>query len=207
MHVMNDALNIQIGYSREDWERHYDEKDLRWDLDEVAPPFVQLWEKRDIPPCRAIVPGCGAGHEVIFLAEKGFEVTAVDYSHGAVRLLERIYEKNSFLDKVLHQDFFTLGSKYDETFELMLEHTFFCAISPDMRQDYVKTTNRILKPGGSLIGLFYETNESGGPPFNTRREDITELFSGSFLIESLSKTPNSVEQRRGKEWLAIFKKK
>ena len=207
MHVMNDGLNIQIGYSREDWERHYDEKDLRWDLDEVAPPFVHLWEKRDIPPCRAIVPGCGAGHEAIFLAEKGFEVTAVDYSHGAVRLLERTYEKNSFLGKVLHQDFFTLGSKYDETFELMLEHTFFCAISPDMRQDYVETANRILKPGGSLIGLFYETNESGGPPFNTRREDITELFSGSFLIESLSKTPHSVEQRRGKEWLAIFKKK
>jgi SAM-dependent methyltransferase len=166
-----------------------------------------LWEKRDIPPCRAIVPGCGAGHEVIFLAEKGFEVTAVDYSHGAFRLLERTYEKNSFLGKVLHQDFFTLGSKYDETFELMLEHTFFCAISPDMRQDYVETANRILKPGGSLIGLFYETNESGGPPFNTRREDITDFFSGSFLIESLSKTPHSVEQRRGKEWLAIFKKK
>ena len=204
---MNDGLNIQIGYSRKDWERHYDEKDLRWDLDEVAPPFVHLWEERDIPLCRAIVPGCGAGHEVMFLAEKGFEVTAVDYSHGAVRLLESAFEKNSFLSKVLHQDFFTLGRKYDETFELMLEHTFFCAISPDMRQAYVETANRILKPGGSLIGLFYETNEDGGPPFNTRQEDIEEYFSNAFTIESLGKTLHSAEQRQGKEWLAIFKKK
>ena len=203
---MNDGLNIQIGYSREDWERHYDEKDLRWDLDKVASPFVHLWEKRDIPPCKAIVPGCGAGHEVMFLAEKGFEVTAVDYSHGAIRLLESAFEKNSFLSEVLHQDFFTLGRKYNEIFDLMLEHTFFCAINPGMRQDYVETASRILKPGGSLIGLFYETNEDGGPPFNTSQKDIEKYFSGSFRIESLSKTPHSVEQRRGKEWLAILKK-
>ena len=204
---MNTVNDPRVGYSYDDWERHYEEKDLRWDLDEVAPPFVHLWEERDIPPCRAIVPGCGAGHEVMFLAEKGFEVTAVDYSHGAVRLLESAFEKNSFLSKVLHQDFFTLGRKYDETFELMLEHTFFCAISPDMRQDYVETANRILKPGGSLIGLFYETNKDGGPPFNTRQEDIEEYFSNAFMIESLSKTLHSAEQRQGKEWLAIFKKK
>ena len=204
---MNTVNDPRVGYSCDDWERHYTEKDLSWDLDEVAPPFVHLWKERDIPPCRAIVPGCGAGHEVMFLAEKGFEVTAVDYSHGAVRLLESAFEKNSFASEVLHQDFFTLGHQHDETFELMLEHTFFCAISPHMRQAYVETANRILKPGGSLIGLFYETNEDGGPPFNTRQEDIEEYFSNAFMIESLSKTLNSAEQRQGKEWLAIIKKK
>ncbi|SVD91119.1 uncharacterized protein METZ01_LOCUS443973, partial [marine metagenome] len=63
---MNAGNYNRIGYSYEDWERHYDEKDLRWDLDEVAPPFVRLWEENDISPCKAIVPGCGAGHEVLF---------------------------------------------------------------------------------------------------------------------------------------------
>ncbi len=76
-----------------------------------------------------------------------------------------------------------------------------------MRQAYVETASRIIKPGGSLIGLFYETGENGGPPFNTRREDIEECFSNSFVIKSLNKTLNSAEQRRGKEWLAVFKKK
>ena len=88
----------------------------------------------------------------------------------------------------------------------MLEHTFFCAISPTKRREYVETAKRILKPGGYLIGLFYETNEDGGPPFNTRHEDIEKLFSDSFIIESLSKTSHSAEQRRDKEWLAILKK-
>jgi len=179
---MNDGLNIQIGYSREDWERHYNEKDLRWDLDEVAPPFVHLWEGRDIPPCRAIVPGCGAGHEVMFLAEKGFNVTALDYTHGAIKLIKSAFEENNYSGEVLQQDFFELDCNYNEKFELMLEHTFFCAINPNMRQEYVETAKRILKPGGYLIGLFYETNEDGGPPFNTQKEDIEKKFSSTLKI-------------------------
>ena len=43
---MNTVNDPRVGYSCDDWERHYEEKDLRWDLDEVAPPFVRLWEER-----------------------------------------------------------------------------------------------------------------------------------------------------------------
>jgi len=42
---MNTVNDPRVGYSCDDWERHYEEKDLRWDLDEVAPPFVHLWRK------------------------------------------------------------------------------------------------------------------------------------------------------------------
>jgi len=204
---MNSEGNDQIGYSLEDWERHYDEKDLRWDIHEAAPPLVHLWKERIFSPCKAIIPGCGAGHEVMFLAKKGFNVTAVDYTHGAIKLIKNTLKKNNCSGEVLHQDFFNLDCKYNETFELMLEHTFFCAISPTKRREYVETAKRILKPGGYLIGLFYETGEDGGPPFNTRQEDIEFFFSDSFMIESLSKTLHSAEQRRGKEWLAILKKR
>ena len=204
---MSNGDKTKTGYSREDWERHYEEKDLRWDLDEVAPPFEHLWKERNILPCKAIVPGCGAGHEVIFLAKKGFNVTAVDYTYGAIKLIESAFEKNNYSGEVLRQDFFKLDCEYNEKFELILEHTFFCAINPNMRQAYVETTKRILKAGGYLIGLFYETNEDGGPPFNTHQKDIEKYFSDSFMIESLSKTSHSAEQRREKEWLAVLKKK
>ena len=80
--------NVQTGYSCDDWERHYDTDDLRWDLGEVAPPFERLWEERNISPCKAIIPGCGRGHEAVFLAERGFQITAVDYTRGAVGLLD-----------------------------------------------------------------------------------------------------------------------
>ena len=203
---MSNGDNTQIGYSREDWESHYKNKDLRWDLNEVAPPFEHLWKKKNMRPCKTIIPGCGAGHEVIFLAKKGFNVTAVDYTDGAIKIIEKTLIDNNYSGEVLQQDFFKIDCKYNEKFDLMLEHTFFCAINPNMRQAYVETTKRLLKPGGYLVGLFYETNQEGGPPFNTSQEDIERYFCSSFKIESLDKTPYSVEQRRDKEWLAVLKK-
>ena len=198
---------IQAGYSCEDWERHYKANDLGWDLGEVAPPFVRLWEEKKISPCKAIIPGCGLGHEAIFLAERGFQITAVDYTKGAIDSLEKALKKKNLSGEVLRQDFFELDSYYNDEFDLMVENTFFCAINPSMRKKYVLTAGRILKSGALLVGLFYETDKKGGPPFNTRKSDIEEHFSARFAIEVLSKTPHSAEQRQGKEWLAIFKKK
>ena len=47
---MNNVDDLEVGYSCNDWERHYNEKDLRWDLDEVAPPFIHLWKEKKLPP-------------------------------------------------------------------------------------------------------------------------------------------------------------
>ena len=194
-------------YSREDWQGHYESDDLGWDLGKVAPPFIKLWEEKKLPLGKALVPGCGRGHEVIFLAENGFEVTAIDFSKGAVTYLERALEERSLSGRVLHQDFFGLDNSHDGIYDLVLEQTFFCAIAPRQRQDYVRNVMRILKPGGMLVGLFYHTDKEGGPPYNTTRADITVNFAKNFKILELDKTTLSAEQRKDKEWLGIFKKK
>ena len=194
-------------YSREDWQGHYESDDLGWDLGQVAPPFVKLWEEEKLPVGKALVPGCGRGHEVIFLAENGFEVTAIDFSKGAVTYLERALEERNLSGRVLHQDFFGLDNSHDGIYDLVLEQTFFCAIAPRQRQDYVRNVTRILKPGGMLVGLFYNTDKEGGPPYNTTREDIVVNFAKNFKILELDKTTLSAEQRKDKEWLGILVKK
>ena len=194
-------------YSREDWQGHYESDDLGWDLGQVAPPFVKLWEEEKLPVGKALVPGCGRGHEVIFLAENGFEVTAIDFSKGAVTYLERALKERSLSGRVLHQDFFGLDNSHDGIYDLVLEQTFFCAIAPRQRQDYVRNVTRILKPGGMLVGLFYHTDKEGGPPYNTTRADITVNFAKNFEILELHKTTLSAEQRKDKEWLGILVKK
>ena len=195
------------GYSQEDWQRHYDEDDLGWDLGHVAPPFVDLLESNAIMPCKTLVPGCGRGHEVIFLAENGFDLTAVDYSIGAVNHLNSVILERKLNIKVLNLDFFELDSTHDRLYDLLIEQTFFCAISPSQRPLYVETVARILKKGGMIAGLFYHTGQEGGPPFNTTRQDIIKYFSGSFEIRELIRAKNSAEKRRDKEWLAILIKK
>lgn len=195
------------GYSREDWQRHYDEKDLGWDLGQVSPPFVSLLESNVIIPGKTLIPGCGRGHEVVYLAENGFDVTAVDYSMGAVDYLRQVVLQRKLDSEILHMDFFDLNSTHDCIYDLLIEQTFFCAISPDERTLYVAKVARVLKSGGMLAGLFYNTGQEGGPPFNTTKEDIIKYFSKLFEIRELAKAKNSIEQRKNKELLAIFIKK
>jgi cyclopropane fatty-acyl-phospholipid synthase-like methyltransferase len=196
------------GYLQKDWQRHYDEGDLGWDLGQVAPPFIKLFESKTILPGKTLIPGCGRGHEVIYLAENGFEVTAVDYSPGAVNHLKSTVQERNLKCEVLNMDFFGIDSAHNGVYDLLIEQTFFCAISPEQRSSYVSTVARALKKGGMLAGLFYNTGEEeGGPPFNTTREDIKKYFSDSFEIRQLSKAEDSAEQRKNKEWLAILIKK
>ncbi len=195
------------GYSQSDWQKHYDEDDLKWDIGEVSPAIIRLWNENKLPQGKAIVPGCGQGHEVMFLAERGWQVTGVDFAQGAVDLLSHTLEKKGIQGRVLRRNFFELDEEHSAQYDLLLEQTFFCAILPEDRQKYVATAGRILKPGGMLAGLFYETGEEGGPPFNTTKENILENFSDKFVIEYLEKTPDSVERRADKELLALLRKK
>lgn len=201
------AEEIRNGYEQADWQKHYDENDLAWDLGEVAHPFVRLWEDKRLTPGTLIIPGCGQGHEVIYFAEREFQVTGVDYSPGAVKLLGDSLNRKKLNAQVLHRDFFNLEAAHDQAYDSMLEQTFFCAIHPDQRSIYVETVSRILKPGGMLFGLFYQTGEEGGPPFNTTEADIRNHFSEVFDIERLEKCSFSSEKRKDKEWLAILRKK
>ena len=190
-----------------DWQGLYEANDMRWDLGEVAPPFIKLLEAGKLPVGKVLIPGCGRGHEVMYLAQNGFDVTGVDFAKGATSYLEKTLKECNLNGRVVHQDFFKLDVSHNGVYDLVLEQTFFCAINPSLRPDYCKTVARILKPGGKLIGLFYNTGEEGGPPHNTTREDIESIFSETFTIQELEKTTWSIERRSGKELLTILEKR
>lgn len=54
-----------------------------WDIG-AREELVALVDSGRIEPCRAIDLGCGAGANAIFLAQKGFEVTGVDFAEAAI---------------------------------------------------------------------------------------------------------------------------
>ncbi len=204
---MDDSTKIRNGYKLEDWARHYKESDLTWDIGEASPPLVRLWDEGKLKPGKVLIPGCGQGHEATFLAERRFDVVAVDYVPAALELAEKNLKEKNLTARLLGQSFFDLDSSHDGSYDWMFEQTFFCAIDTSDRTRYVQTAHRILKTGGVLVGLFYETGEEGGPPWNTTEENILEFFSEKFVVEDLNKTENSAERRRGREWLAWLRKK
>jgi SAM-dependent methyltransferase len=66
---------------REDWDRRYQRTELLW----TAQPnrFVAA-ELGELPPGRALDLGAGEGRNAVWLAERGWRVTAVDFSPVAL---------------------------------------------------------------------------------------------------------------------------
>lgn len=183
------------------WQAVYEEGSPGWDKDAPAPPLVGAIRQARLPAgTRVLVPGCGFGHEALLLAREGLEVTAVDFAPAAIRGLKA--RAGDLPIRALERDLFSLGRDHAGYFELVVEHTCFCAIPLEMRGEYVQVMAQVLREGGLLIGLFYETDRQDGPPFRTTCEDIYRHFSPHFEVLSLSRPPDSFEGRQGKEWLA-----
>jgi SAM-dependent methyltransferase len=190
------------------WERHYQEGTTGWDLGAPAPPFVDLLAGPWPPaPGSMIVLGAGRGHDALLFVRHGFKVTALDFAESAVRETREAARKAGLPVETARHDFFELPPEYDSSFDYVLEHTFFSAINPGRREEYVQIVHRLLKPGGLFIALFYAHGRPGGPPFTTSADEVRALFEPSFTIERLEVPVRSVKPRQGLELLALMRPK
>ncbi|OGG44845.1 MAG: hypothetical protein A3F84_00505 [Candidatus Handelsmanbacteria bacterium RIFCSPLOWO2_12_FULL_64_10] len=189
------------------WQAVYDEHETPpWDKGEPAPPLVRAVRGARLPKgTRALTPGCGRGHEALFLAREGFEVTAVDFAPGAVAYLKA--RAGGLPIQALERDLFSLGEDMAGRFDLVVEHTCFCAIPVEMRDAYAEVVAKVLTDSGRIIGLFYETEKEDGPPFRTTDEDVRRHFEGYFDILGCARPEDSFENRLGKEWLVEMRKR
>ena len=68
--------------------------------------------------------------------------------------------------------------------------------------------NELLKPGGKLVGLFFDFPlTEAGPPFGGSYQKYVDTFEKWFEIRVLERCYNSIQPRSGKELFLIFEKK
>lgn len=72
---------------REDWDRRYGGTELIWT---AQPNRFVVEELGDLPPGRALDLGAGEGRNAVWLAERGWRVTAVDFSPVALEKGRRL---------------------------------------------------------------------------------------------------------------------
>ncbi len=190
----------------EAWDSKYQEGADRWDLGCPAPPFSNLLAATPtLKPGRIAVLGCGTGQDAILFAAAGFEVVGFDFAASAIdRATAAANERGLHNIQFLQRNIFELESEFYKSFDYVLEHTCFCAIDPSYRSDYVLVVQRLLRPTGQLIGLFYTHDRPDGPPFGVKPEDVSRYFEMDFEQVSFAPALDSIERRKGEEHLGIF---
>lgn len=189
--------------NKEYWEERYESATTNWDIGEVSTPLKAYIDQLKNKNIRILIPGAGNAYELDYLIEKGFQnVFVIDY---AKHPLDAIINRNKTLEKhVIHDDFFNHSGTYD----LILEQTFFCALQPNLRPNYVVKMYDLLSEKGKISGLLFNfplTEE--GPPFGGSQEEYVNLFSNTFLIKTLEPAYNSIKPRTNKELFFTFEKK
>lgn len=183
------------------WESRWQEQATGWDIGYPSPVITKFVDTIQDKNISILIPGCGNAYEAEYLLKNGFQnITLIDISAKAVEIL-----KNKFVNdpqiKVVLGDFF----QHIEQYDLMLEQTFFCAIPPSKRADYVKKAAELLSPKGKIVGVLYDTVfEKQGPPFGGSKEEYQALFENDFNIEKMEICYNSIPQRQGNEVFINF---
>ncbi len=185
------------------WASRYREDKTGWDLNRISPPLKEFIDQLEDKTIKILIPGAGNSYEAEYLFLNGFKnVHVLDFASEPLQNLK--LRVPAFPKENLHHiDFF----KFHDTFDLILEQTFFCALPRAQRKLYSKKMNSLLKNNGKLVGLLFNSEfEKEGPPFGGSKEEYLTYFSPEFNIEILENCRNSIPPRQGNELFFTFKK-
>jgi SAM-dependent methyltransferase len=158
---------------REDWNRRYAETELVWS---AGPNRFLAAEAADLPPGRALDLACGEGRNAIWLAERGWQVTAVDYSDVAV---EKGRRRNAGIDfRVADLLEWEPG---EAAYDLVI--VFYRQLHADELATVLGRAARAVAPGGTFLLVGHDLRNlaegHGGP------KDAAVLYTPEDIVASL----------------------
>jgi len=158
------------------WEELYQMDDTGWDRGDVS-PALSIWLDKGVldGSKNIIIPGCGRGYEVVELAKRGFNVTALDLAPSPISHLDKTLGEMGVKASTLCTDIFDY--KNSGAFDVVYEQTCLCAIQPSQREAYADAVYDWLKPKGKLLLSMMQKGVAGGPPFHCDWLDMRQLFT------------------------------
>lgn len=186
------------------WNHKYLQGDTGWDIGEISKPLKQYIDQLTNKDLKILIPGGGNSYEAEYLHKSGFKnVYVADIAKAALKNIQ--FRVPDFPKAhLLHGDFFDL----DDTYDLIIEQTFFCAIDPSLRTQYVLKANQLLREKGKLVGLLFNIPLNiDCPPYGGNKDEYQRYFEPYFSIEIMEIAHNSIAQRAGNElFIKLIKK-
>jgi 2-polyprenyl-3-methyl-5-hydroxy-6-metoxy-1,4-benzoquinol methylase len=136
------------------WDDMYRRREaVAWDPE---PNGFLAEEAADLPAGTALDVGCGEGSDALWLARRGWRVTALDVSDVALERA-RAHDAEGQVSWV-QGDMLALG---DEQFDLVSAH--FLHVEPADRADFFARLARAVKPGGILLFEAHHSSDQETP--------------------------------------------
>ena len=193
-----------------DWNERYRTGDTPWEKGKHHPglPFLLSTHQNLVESSRSIlVPGCGFGHDARLIGETARgDILGLDIADEPIR---RAREKSN-RERTSWEvgDLFVWQGEYD----LVFEHTCFCAIPIDHREDYVSAMASLIPKGGHLLGIFFlnpDHEGEDGPPFGVTVAELERFFVNDFELH-WAEPPNqtfSSREGEGRELCMLWRRR
>ncbi|MFJ2715999.1 class I SAM-dependent methyltransferase [Streptomyces sp. NPDC087437] len=158
-------------------------------VDKPDENLVEWLERGLIGGRRALDLGCGPGRNALHLAERGFEVDAVDLSPQAIGWArERARETGAEVRFLCQDAFGSAGSPLTGPYDLVYDSGCFHHLPPHRRISHLALLDRVLAPGGHLALTCFAAGAMG-----CELSDA-ELYRTSRLHGGLAYTPESLRR-------------
>ena len=183
----------------------YPIRSLPWELGKPREVLVDLVESGGVEPCEAMDLCCGAGTNPAYLAEKGFNVTALDISDGAVELaIEKAGQPRVDIDFLIG-DFVSLPFK-ETMFGFLFNFGCFHHVEPEYRGAFIEGVHRVLDSGGTYLMVCF-SDMDGSAENNFSSERLTELFGDRFEIGWMNHVSSVEADRATRYFYEVLMKK
>ena len=188
--------------NRNYWETRWEKGETGWDIGHASPPITEYFDQVPNKAARILIPGCGNAWEAEYLNQQGFtNVFVIDISQNALdEFAKRVPDFPK--EHMICDDFFA----HDQQYDYIVEQTFFCALEPEERTAYAEKTHALLSDGGKLVGVLFDRNFDGGPPFGGNEAEYRTYFASLFDVRIMAPCTNSIKPRLGSELFICLKK-
>ncbi len=129
-------------------------------------------------PGRALDIGCGAGGNVMWLAERGWLATGVDFSEVAVQKARQLASSRGLDAEFIAAD----ASTYRPSAQFQLITSFYIQLPPEQRRRMLSNASDALAPGGRLM---FVSHDVSAPPSGWNENDLNSLTTTHEIVEEL----------------------
>ena len=154
--------------------------------------------------------GCGTGTDSIWLAQQGFEVTAVDISGEAIRRAGEKAAKAGVQCRFVTASALTMeieGGPFGFAFDRGCFHTFD---KKKQRRDYARRVHNLLDEGGHWLTLMGNVDDGRldiGPPKRTALEVVTAVEPLFEILQLKQGRFDSNDVVPSKIWVVLMRKR